>query len=68
MVEDFQTPLPFSLGLGRVLHADTLAVGGSQVFKFLGVQARFYVLLDGERGCSMRLYCFHMAFQRLDFT
>ena len=32
------------------------------------VQTRFYVVLARDRARSIRLYCFHIAFQRLDFT
>jgi len=40
----------------------------TEIFDKVWVQARFYVVLDGERCRSIRLYCVHMAFHRSDFT
>ena len=50
---------------GDSLRETVIRIADSE---FLRVQTRFYVVLDGERDRSMRLYCFHMAFHRSDFT
>ncbi len=34
ITEDFHSPVPFQLGLGRVVHADSLAAGNAKAFKF----------------------------------